>query len=180
MALDRAAPASLDAPEDAPEADAAAKARALADAAAKARAEIDLRAFERLWLALQRTSCMSIALVPIGEGIDTSRLASVLASVGRQHLGKDVGVLDARKVSIATLQSAVSALIDTEGRVIIALSPLGESPAGVELSRAADAVVLCLSLGESAVAEAERVVADVGAERVLGAVIVRRGDPKHG
>lgn len=136
-------------------------------------------AWERLWLAIQRTSWMSIALVPIGPGIETPRLAAALAEIGRLHLGAKILVHDATKVSIATLQAALSELIDCEDRAIVALSPLTESPAGVELARAADAVVLCVALGESGIAEAKRILTDVGVEHVLGAVIVRKGEPSH-
>ncbi len=152
------------------------KASPASDATAEAG---DTRDWERLWLAIQRTSWMSIALVPIGEGIETKRLAEALAEVGRQHLGARVVVHDATGVSISSLQSAVAEIIDCEDRAIIALPPLTECPAGVELARAADAVVLCIALGESTIAEAERVEFDVGEGRVLGAVIVRKGGASH-
>lgn len=137
------------------------------------------RDWERLWLAIQRSSWMSIALVPIGEGLDTPALAAALADVGQKHLGAKVLVHDATKVSLSTLRDAVAELIDREDRCIVALSPLARSPAGVELARAADAVVLCIALGQSAIAEAEKSAFDVGNERVLGAVIVRKGAPSH-
>ena len=153
-----------------PKAKAKIKASADAKAWAPAASVVD---WERLWLAIQRSSWMSIALVPIGEGISTVRIAAALADVGRQHLGGKIVVDDATRVSLATLQASLSELIDRADRAIVALSPLSESPAGVEIARAADAVVLCLSLGESTIAEAERIMHDVGREHVIGAVIVR-------
>lgn len=135
--------------------------------------------WERLWLALQRSSWMSVALVPIGAGIEAPRLAAALADVGQKHLGTKVIVHDATSVSLSTLQATLSDLFDCEDRAIIALSPLGESPAGVEIARVADVVVLCIALGESTIAEAQRIVADVGPEHVIGAVIVRKGGPSH-
>lgn len=156
---------------------AADKASPSSEAAVDARGTRD---WERLWLAIQRTPWMSIALVPIGEGIETKRLAEALAEVGRQHLGAKVVVHDATGVAISTLQSAVAEIIDCEDRAIIALPPLTECPAGVELARAADAVILCIALGESTIAEAERVELDVGEGRVLGAVIIRKGGASHG
>lgn len=171
MARDNAA--ALEAPRAA---SAPAKAEAKGEPKAKAQAAAspsNVIDWERLWLAIQRSSWMSIALVPIGEGIPTVRIAAALADVGRQHLGGKIVVDDATRVSLSTLQASLSELIDRADRAIVALSPLSESPAGIEIARAADAVVLCIALGDSTIAEAERIVRDVGREHVIGAVIVR-------
>ena len=83
---------------------------------------------------------------------------------------------DATEVSLATLTSELSALVERARRTdrsVVALPPLLASPAGIALARAVDALILCISLGESAVAEAEQVLAEVGRDRVLGCVIIR-------
>lgn len=133
--------------------------------------------WQRLWLAAQRTAWKTLALIPIGEGLATPRLAAALAEVGRRHLGGTVVALDATKVSLSTLRSELSALTESARcaeRAIVALPPLLGSPACLEIARAADAALLCIELGSSAAAEAEQILEEVGRLRVIGSVIVRR------
>lgn len=133
--------------------------------------------WQRLWLATQRSDWCSLALIPIGEGIATPRIAVALAEVGRRHLGGTIVAWDATHVSLKTLKSELSALAESvrsAGRAIVALPPLAGSPACLEIARATDAALLCIGLGGSSIAEAEQIVEDVGRERVLGSVIVRK------
>jgi hypothetical protein len=132
--------------------------------------------WQRLWLTTLRTPWRSLALVPIGPGIPTLRIAASLAEVGRHHPSGTILAHDATEVSLATLTSELSALCDRARRTdrsVVALPPLLASPAGIALARAVDALILCISLGESTVAEAEQVLAEVGRDRVLGSVIIR-------
>ena len=137
--------------------------------------DADLLDWQRLWLATQRTPWATLALVPIGDGVPTARIATALAELGRQHLGGIIVACDATDVSLSTLKTELSALserVRCAERAIVALPPLLESPAGLALARATDAVVLCISLGKSEIAEATQVLEDLG-PRVLGTVIVR-------
>jgi hypothetical protein len=59
------------------------------------------------------------------------------------------------------------------GRAIIAIQPVVDEPLGVAIAQAADAVVLCVEMGNSGIAAARRTVDIIGAERVIGAVVVR-------
>lgn len=59
------------------------------------------------------------------------------------------------------------------GRAIIAIQPVVDEPLGVAIAQAADAVVLCVEMGRSGIAAARRTVDIIGAERVIGAVLVR-------
>jgi hypothetical protein len=148
-----------------------------AETAAKSRVD-----WERLWLATQRTEWRSLALVPVGEGISTAPIASELAEIGRTHLGGTVIAHDATKVSISSLRGELAMLSERAGcshRALVALPPVLGSPAGLALAQAADGVILCVALGRSSIAEAQKIVAEVGRERVLGSVIVheRKGKP---
>lgn len=132
--------------------------------------------WQRLWLTTLRTSWRSLALIPIGACVPTLRIAAALAEVGKHHPGGTLIAHDATEVSLATLTSELSALVDRARRTdrsVVALPPLLESPAGIALARAVDALILCISLGDSAIAEAEQVLAEVGRDRVLGCVIIR-------
>lgn len=133
--------------------------------------------WERLWLATLRSPWTSLGFVPIGEATVTPGIAAALAAVGNHNNEGAVTSRDASQVSLATLKTELSALSahrDSGDRTIVALPRLRASPAGLALARALDALVLCITFGESPIAEAEQVLADVGRARVLGTVIVRR------
>ena len=53
-----------------------------------------------------------------------------------------------------------------------------QSPAALALAQAADAAILCVGLGSSAIDEAERIVEELGRDRVLGSVIFRERKAK--
>jgi hypothetical protein len=59
------------------------------------------------------------------------------------------------------------------GRAIIAVQPVVDDPLGIAIAQAADAVVLCVELGKTRMPAARRTIALIGAERVIGAVLVR-------
>ena len=59
------------------------------------------------------------------------------------------------------------------GRAIIAIRPVMDEPLGLAIAQAADAVVLCVELGRSRLAAARRTIELVGADRVIGALVIR-------
>jgi hypothetical protein len=132
---------------------------------------VDAIAWEKIWLATQRRPWRSLAVIPVGPGAFTPRVASALAEVGSRHLGLPVRVTDATGLTLSRLEAFLGELRARHG--IIALGPVLESPASLALARAADAVVLCLVLGESAISTAHQTVEEVGRERFLGSVLLR-------
>lgn len=139
--------------------------------------------WQRLWLAAQRSAWRSLALIPIGDGIETPRLAAVLAEVGRLHTSGIIVAWDATKVSLSTLKSELSALAESARaaeRAIVALPQLTDNPACLEIARATDAVIFCVGLGESKTLEAEQVAREVGPGKILGAAVIRRKKGHHG
>ncbi len=59
------------------------------------------------------------------------------------------------------------------GRSIIAIQPVVDEPLGVAIAQAADAVVICIEPGKDRMPAARRTIELIGAERVVGAVLVR-------
>lgn len=59
------------------------------------------------------------------------------------------------------------------GRLVIAIQPVIVEPLGVAVARAADAVVLCIQLGETHLKAAKKTIELIGADRIAGAFIVR-------
>ncbi len=132
--------------------------------------------WQRLWLDLRKQAWSSLAIVPTGTTIDTRRLADAIASVGRRHLGSVVHVQDQRQLTLEDLKQAIGAMLAYKERnecVIVALDPLRESPASAELARSADAVLLALELGQSAIAEASAARDEIGSARFVGAILLR-------
>ncbi|MFO0756276.1 MAG: hypothetical protein U0359_07275 [Byssovorax sp.] len=131
--------------------------------------------WQRLWLAAQKTPWSSLVLLPIGEGVPAAALSTKLAKVGEEHLGGTVVALDSTNVTLSTLKDELSAFAERArcaGRAIVAVPPLPRSPAGLTLAQAADAVILCVGLGESEIAEAQQILEGLDRSRVLGAIVL--------
>ncbi len=64
-------------------------------------------------------------------------------------------------------------LLPPLGRAIIAIQPVVDEPLGVAVAQAADAVVLCIEMGKTRVPAVRRTIEIIGADRVVGAVLVR-------
>lgn len=131
----------------------------------------DSIAWEKIWLATQRRPWRSLAVIPVGSGAFTPRVAGALAGVGSRHLGLSMRIVDATGVTLARLESFLGEIRARRG--IVALGPVLESPASLALARAADAAILCLVLGESAISGAQQTIEEVGRERFLGSVLLR-------
>jgi hypothetical protein len=59
------------------------------------------------------------------------------------------------------------------GRVIVALEPVVSNPFGIAVALAADAALLCITLGETTLDSAKRTVELIGPERFIGCAAVR-------
>ncbi|MFT3768673.1 MAG: hypothetical protein QM820_24770 [Minicystis sp.] len=143
------------------------------------RSPADRPDWQRLWLAIQRTPWRSLAVIPAHHDIPTTRVARAITQVATRHLGPTALVGDATAITLDRLQAAVSCWIarpEGDPRVVLALAPVLTSPASLALAQAADAAILCLSLGRTALADAARTVEEVGRSRLLGAVILKEGD----
>jgi hypothetical protein len=132
--------------------------------------------WQKLWLATQRRPWRSLAVVPVGGGVPTARVARALAEVGSGHLGPGMMVTDATSVTLEGLRASMQSWTKRRGpidRVLIALGSVLERPASLALAQAADASILCVVLGDSSISEATRTIEEVGRRRFLGSVILR-------
>lgn len=133
-------------------------------------------AWQRLWLATQRRPWRSLAVIPASGPVATPRVARALAGVGSSHLGSSIRLTDATTITIAGLGACLRGLSDpreSPGRVIVALGPVLEDPASLAVAQAVDVAILCLVLGESSIADAERTIEEVGRARFVGSLILR-------
>ncbi len=69
--------------------------------------------------------------------------------------------------------SHMAAPVPPIGRAIIAIQPVVDEPLGIAVAQAADAVVLCIEIGKTRLPAARRTIDLIGADRVIGAVLVR-------
>lgn len=58
-------------------------------------------------------------------------------------------------------------------RVVVALEPVVSNPFGIAIALAADAVLLCVTLGETRLDSAKQTVDAIGADRFIGCAVVR-------
>jgi len=146
-------------------------------------AELAGRDYQELWFALSRQPWRSVVLVPVEAGLRADELATALAGIGRRLGFTQVSAVVADQIEFATVgqlaarvaapgQASGSAAIGGGAQVIVSIPPVVVQPLGVAVARAADAVVLCLAVGETSVGQVARTIELVGRERIRGAVVL--------
>jgi len=138
---------------------------------------------QKLWLATQRREWRSLAVLAASKGVETIQIAELLAQVAWAYRGQPSCVFDLRDLGLRLADyqmREVHAQVEAGTRVMIALRSTSENPTAIPLARLADSVVLCIDLAKTRFDEAERTIAEIGRDRVLGAIVVRgneRGKP---
>ncbi len=136
-----------------------------------------------LWFAVQTRPWLSLAVLPAGPGESALGVANALYDVGALVSGGPIRLLDARAVTLASSASLIvnmSSLVSAPGerrtggtqRAIVLLASVIDQLAGVPIVLAADAAVLTLTLGKTTLDSARRTLELVGADRVLGTILV--------
>lgn len=136
-----------------------------------------LSIWQQVWFELRKRSFKVLAVVPVDEAAESLRVASALHEVGRVFEGHDLSVVDGTLLTLAAAREILGSLDPGPGggsRLLAVDSPLYR-PAAMPLASAADAAILMVTLGETPVPEARKVVELVGRHRFLGAIAVRRG-----
>ena len=142
------------------------------------------RAIEGLWFKLARLPWRTLVLVPSDERASGIEVAAALADVGRRlRAGPVTFLLLSGPLDYASAGKIVHAVGEREvdgspgqhtgeGRLIIAIPPVVVEPLGLAVTEVADAVVLCVTRGESRLRESERTIELVGRDRIIGALIL--------
>ncbi len=150
---------------------------ALVHSASGAPYALDEIGLQNLWLALQRRRWRTLALVGIGSSVDTPYVGDLLARLSWRYSGQPSQVFDLRDVGMRLVEYQlrdVAARAEAGARVFMTIRSTSENPTSIGLGRFADAVVLVVGLGDSDLTIAERTIAEIGKDRVLGAVVLRR------
>ncbi len=154
----------------------AAKERVRVPAAPADAAYPELGPLQRTCLAVLRGEWTTVALVATDPSAPVKALADALSDVSRAYRLRPLRILegsDPTSARTAQLQDELAAARAGEGRVAVALGDPRTSPGAVPLLVAADAVVLVVRLGATAMRAVEEIVEVVGRERVLGCVVAR-------
>src|SRR5512133_2823888 len=121
----------------------------------------DVGPLQRTCLAVLRRDWTTVALVAADPSAPVRPLADALADVSRAYRLRPLRIVHAADPSpgqVALLQDELAAARDHHGRVAIALEDLRKSPGGLPLLVQADAVVLVVRLGATALADVEETV----------------------
>lgn len=135
-----------------------------------------LAELQRLWFTLRKRAWASLVVVPSHAGGSSLVLARTLADVGSAHLEKPVKLLSAEKLEAKEAARIASDMVAhaTNGQlVIVAMDSVFDNPAGIAIGLAADAALLCVELGKSDLASAEKTLELLGKERFVGSITVR-------
>jgi uncharacterized protein involved in exopolysaccharide biosynthesis len=130
---------------------------------------------QKLWLATQRREWRSLAVIGAGEGVETLKIGEMLAQIAWAYRGQPSAVFDLRDLGLRLADyqmREVQTQVDAGVRAILALRSTSENPTATPLARLADAVVLCIDLARTRFDAAERTIAEIGRDRVIGSIIV--------
>lgn len=130
--------------------------------------------WQRIWLATQARPWQTLAVVPADDGMSTYEVATLITALG-QHHGEPMGFGDLRDVPLSGVTSVLDKMAWHVGRgerVVLATRSTRENLTTVPLARAADAVLLCVTLGTTPIEVVEEAVGHFGRDRFLGSILL--------
>ena len=132
-------------------------------------------AMQSLWLAIRRRAWRSLAVVAGSPHAPTIEVASTLAKLCWAYRGQPTYVVDRRDLSLRLIEyqlREVASQLEQQQLTIIALRSIAENPTVVPVAASADAVVLCVRLGQTKIAAAERTVNEIGRDKFIGTIVL--------
>lgn len=135
---------------------------------------------QRIWLGTQLREWRTLAIVPADEGLSAYEVASLIMALGLHH-GEPIGVADLRDVGLNRVRASLEVVdvhVGRGERVVLATSAITSNLATIALARAADAAVLCVSLGSTSLAVARETIDQIGKEHFLGSVLLHQSNGK--
>lgn len=131
--------------------------------------------YQRIWVATQSRAWRTLAVVPVDAGVSTHEVANLITALGLHH-GELVSVADLRYVRLNRVPAfleVASELVNRGQRVVFAARSIKENLATIPLARAADGVILCVSLGATLLGSIEDAIEQIGKERFLGSLLIK-------
>jgi hypothetical protein len=136
---------------------------------------------QKLWIAASRRDWRSLAIVAGSKGLATLEVANVIAKIAWWYRGYSSSVFDFRDLRLRLLEyhmRQVAEHMRQGDRAIFALRSIAENPTASPLAQAADAVILCVGIGKTLMAAAEKTIEEIGRERFIGTLILDDEAPK--
>lgn len=135
---------------------------------------------QRLWFRIEDRGWTSLVLVPASAGTRVLELGAALVQVGLAVEPAGVRLVDASASGIGEVPALLQAMRAARSggpRLVLAVSPVLVNPAGIPLTRGADAALLCVELGVAEAEASARAVELIGAERFIGCVALKGRTP---
>ena len=139
---------------------------------------------QQLWFTTLKWDWSSMALVPAGANGSALKIAKTLAQIANRHSGRP-----GNRPEPSGLASAVDLAEDITGRftvhtptvggerwkqrTIIALDPVVTDPAGIPVALATDVALLCVELGRTKIADAQKTLLLVGRDHFRGCILIK-------
>jgi hypothetical protein len=139
---------------------------------------------QELWFSLSREPWRTVVLVPADPGGSAVHIANALGEVARWlreppatviTMSDPLDYVEATQLGprIAQEDQGPAGRDPTSGKVIVAVQPVVVEPLGLAVTRAVDAVVLCIEKGRSRLSSVRRTIELVGRDKIRGCVFVR-------
>jgi hypothetical protein len=119
---------------------------------------------------------MSPVQVVNAEGMDLTRIAELVADITDELSPQRASSVWTSGAPGNNGPSGWEGSVQRSGQdraIIVASEPVVENPLALPLVLSADAVLLCMTLGDTAVASARHTIELVGRERIIGTALVR-------
>jgi hypothetical protein len=137
---------------------------------------------QQLWFSLQRFDWSSLLLLPADPDTSALELGRALHEVGRLTMGELLRLLDGRGLKVS---ATAPMILDMSGahpvrpagtqwseKVLVVVDSVVSHPSSIPIALAADAVVLCLTLGKTPLATARETMKLIGPQRFIGCITV--------
>jgi hypothetical protein len=131
--------------------------------------------WQRMWHRTQSLDWRTLALVPGDDQTSTCGVANLIARIALDH-GESVRVADLRALRPQQVKAFLEgARWETQRgtRIVFATGSTTASPVTTPIARAADCVVLCVSLGTTSLRSIKVAVEQIGRKNFLGSLLVQ-------
>jgi|GEM_PF-6025276 len=131
---------------------------------------------QSLWFATQARPWNSLAVVAASPGGPALEVAQALYDVGTRVSALPLKLVDARALSLISSTQLVSNLLTPPpagrpyARALVVLQSALAEPTSIAVSRAADAVVVCIEFDKTPLDDVRRTLELVGQDKVLGCI----------
>ena len=140
---------------------------------------------QQLWFRTLQYDWSSLVVVPTHSRCSAADIAQALGDMAALHRGVPITHIVASDLEMAGTSEVITAMVlhdpdvvpsgptrPWHGRnAVVAIDPIISNPAGIAVVLAADAAVLCVKLGHTRLADAQRTIDLVGRERFIGCVV---------